>query len=195
MQVIPAVLSIDKFEVYGWLKQIRDSRKFERVQIDFIDGEYANNTTIRPAEVDLLPFLPLMFDAHLMVTENNVLMWAKTAEKVGFDRIIPQVESISSPGEYQGLAVDIHSPAEVILPYLDKLEAVILMAVEPGFSGQKFDTGVIEKAKYLQRLRKYDNYRFRICVDGGVQKEHLPLLAEAGVDEVTVGVKRIQDWY
>jgi ribulose-phosphate 3-epimerase len=194
MQVIPAILSVDKFEVFDLLKKVRDCGKFERVQIDFIDGEYANNRTIRPVEVDLLPFLPLMFDAHLMVTEGNVLTWSKTAEKVGFDRIVVQAESISDPGDFTGLALDIHSPVELLLPYLHNLEVVVLMAVEPGFSGQKFDDRVIEKVKQLHKLRRYSNYRFRICVDGGVLQEHLPILTESGADEVTVGIRRALDW-
>lgn len=194
MQIIPAILSVDKFEVYDMLRQVRDTGRFERIQIDFIDGEYADNKTIRPVEVDLLPFLPMMFDAHLMVTENNVLSWSKVAEKVGFDRIAVQAESISEPGSFNGLALDIHSPAGLLLPYLENLELVILMAVEPGFSGQKFDEGVIEKVRQFNKWRKYDNYNYRICVDGGVQKEHLPILTEAGADEVTVGIRRALDW-
>jgi ribulose-phosphate 3-epimerase len=194
MQIIPAILSVDKFEVFELLRKIRESGKFERVQIDFIDGEYANNKTIRPVEVDLLPFLPLMFDAHLMVTENNVLAWSKTAEKVGFDRVIVQTESISNPGDFSGLALDIHSPVELLIPYLHNLDVVVLMAVEPGFSGQKFNDGVIEKVRQLHKLRRYSNYRYKICVDGGVLQEHVPILSEAGADEVTVGIRRALDW-
>src|SRR3990172_4756450 len=131
IQVFPAILTDNVFELGEALRKIRDSKKFSRVQIDFIDGEYANNRTIKPAEMDLIPYLPLKFDAHLMVSENNVLIWAKEAAVMGFERVIAQMESISDPGD------------------------------------------------------------FRICVDGGVKKEHLQALEETGADEAVVGWKRI----
>ena len=68
------------------------------------------------------------------------------AKKVGFDRMIVQVESISRPEDFAGLALDMHSPVEMIEPYLGRLEVVIVMAVEPGFTGQEFDERVIEKS-------------------------------------------------
>src|SRR3989344_5938767 len=100
MKIVPAILTSDPAELDGLLRQIRDRKKFERVQIDFIDGEYANNKTIRPMDCDLIPFFPIKFDAQLMVVENNVWEWCRTAKKMGFDRIIPQVESISEPQKF-----------------------------------------------------------------------------------------------
>ncbi len=139
MEIVPAILTGNKRELEEWLQRLKEIRKFERVQIDFVDGEYANNLTIRPADVDLLPYLPMLFDAHLMVTEKNISVWSGEAVKVGFDRVIAQMESISDPENFKGLAMDVHSPTEAIEPYLPKLEAVMVMAVEPGFSGQEFD--------------------------------------------------------
>lgn len=194
MQIIPAILSVDKYEVYDLLKKVRDSKRFERVQIDFIDGEYTNNKTISPAEVDLTPFLPLMFDAHLMVTQNNVYEWRRTAEKLGFDRIAIQAESVSEPGDFNGLALDIHSPVEALFPYLADMEVVVLMAVEPGFSSQKFDERVIPKIAQIYKWRKYNNFNYKICVDGGVLEEHVQMLSEAGADEVAVGIEKVLDW-
>ena len=71
MQIIPAILTQDPLELDLYLRKVRDSKKFDKVQIDFIDGKFVNNITIRPAEVDLIPYLPLKFDAHLMVVEDN----------------------------------------------------------------------------------------------------------------------------
>jgi len=131
MKIVPAILTNDLKELNEMLRKIRDAKKFERVQIDFIDGEYAANRTIRPSECDLIPYLPIKFDAQLMVTENNVWEWAKYAEKVGFERIIPQVESISEPEKFDCLAMDMHSPVEVLKPYLKNLKYVLVMSVEP----------------------------------------------------------------
>ena len=194
MEIIPSILTGDRREAEKLLIRIRDSRHYERVQVDFVDGEFAQNKTIGPEEIDLLPFFHILFDAHLMVTQNNIRGWSRIAEKVGYDRIIAQMESISEPEKFSGLAMDIHSPVEAIEPYLHKLEEVVVMAVEPGIGGQEFVNTAVEHVKKLARLRKMNNYRYKICVDGGVEIIHIPYLREWGADEVAVGAERVLSW-
>lgn len=188
MQIVPAILTNDPLEMDMWLRKVRDAKRFERVQIDFIDGEFANNKTFKPMEVDVIPYGPLKFDAHLMVTENNITEWSMMAKKFGFERIIAQMESIAHPEEFAALALDVHSPVAALKPYLPKLEYVVVMAVEPGFGGQEF----VDKA--LDHVREIKKYSVRVCVDGGVEREHLKILESFGVDEVAVGVKRVLEW-
>jgi ribulose-phosphate 3-epimerase len=194
MRIIPAILTNQRREADEWLQQIQAAGKFERVQVDFVDGEYANNLTIKPAECDLTRHLNLMYDAHLMVVEKNVAAYVNEAEKVGFDRIIVQVESVSAPEKYKGLAIEAHSPAEAIEAYLPNLEAIVVVAVEPGFGGQPFDDRAVRLVKTFNDLRKFNNFQYKICVDGGVYQEHLQVLADAGADEVAVGIKRALEW-
>ena len=194
MQIIPAILTDNVQELDNLLRQIRDSGKFERVQIDFVDGEYAKNITFKPMEADLIPYFPLKFDAHLMVTENNIGEWSKMAEKFGFDRIIAQVESISHSEDFACLAMDFHSPVTVVRPYLPKLDLVVVMSVEPGFGGQEFVAAAKQDVQELVKLRQEKKYGYRICVDGGIEKQHLSSLENMGVDEVAVGAKRVVSW-
>lgn len=194
MQIIPAILTADPLEMDAWLRKIRDTKKFERVQIDLIDGEFSTNKTFKPMEVDIIPYLPLKFDAHLMVTENNIIEWSVMAKKFGFDRIIAQMESISHPEEFSGLALDIHSPVEAIKKYLPKLEVVVMMSVEPGYGGQKFVDDALKHVEYLNKIRQEKNLKFEICVDGGIEKDHLDILEKTGADSVAVGVKRVLEW-
>jgi len=194
MEIIPAILTNDVQELDNLLRRIRDSQKFTRVQIDFIDGEYAANETFKPMEADLIPYSPLKFDAHLMVTENNIVEWSKMAEKFGFDRVIAQMESISRPQDFSCLAIDFHSPVTVVRPYLPKLNLVLVMSVEPGFGGQEFVEAAKQDVQELVRLRREKKYNYRICVDGGIEKQHLPELERLGVDEVAVGTKRVLEW-
>ena len=194
MQIIPAILMSDVQELDSLLRKIRDSKKFERVQIDFVDGEFAANKTFKPMVVDVIPFMPLKFDAHLMVTENNITEWSLMAKKLGFDRIIAQMESISHPEEFLGLAFDVHSPVEALKKYLSKLEVVIVMSVEPGLGGQGFVDAAVKHVSDLSNLRSLGNLKFKICVDGGVEPKHLPILEKLGVDEVAVGAKRVLEW-
>ncbi len=188
MQIIPAILTSNVQELDSLLRQIRDSQKFERVQIDFIDGKYANSLTIKPQDVDTIPYLPLKYDAHLMVVEDNILFYSKAAEKIGFDRVIAQMESISRPQDFSCLALDLETPIEKIEPYLKKLDLVVLLSVRAGQGGQEFDKRVLDK------IKKIAGRGVRICVDGGVEKEQLPLLENLRVDEVAVGAKRVLSW-
>src|SRR3989304_2424080 len=153
MQIVPAILTADLSEARRLLEEVSQSARFGRVQFDFIDGEYANNLTIKPEDVDLTPFLRMEFDAHLMVVEKNIDEYVKQSERVGFDRIIAQAESVSDLEKYSGLALDIHSPLETLEKFLPKLEVVVLMAIEPGFGGQEFNEEVIDRTKYLVDLR------------------------------------------
>lgn len=195
MQIIPAILTNDTKELDGLLRQIRDSKKFSRVQIDFVDGEYAANKSVSVEECkSIREYSDLKFDAHLMVTENNIGEWSKMAEKFGFDRIIAQVESISHPEDFTCLALDFHSPVAVVQPYLPQLDLVVVMSVEPGFGGQEFVEAAKQTVQELVKLRQEKKYNYKICVDGGIEKEHLPMLQNLGVDEVAVGAKRVLEW-
>lgn len=191
MEIIPAILTDDPGEARELIMKVKESGKFARVQVDFVDGEYANNRTFLPGDILVSDYPELKFDAHLMVTQSNVERWANEAEVAGYERVIPQLESISEPGDYQSLAMDVHSPVTAIESYLKNLELVIVMAVEPGFGGQEFDTKAIEAIKRLSEIRTQSKFKYKICVDGGVQKEHLPLLEKAGADEAAVGARRI----
>lgn len=194
MKIVPAILTSDVNELDRLLRQIRDSKKFERVQIDFIDGEFANNKTIKPSECDLIPYLPLKFDAHLMVSENNIVEWSKLASKMGFERVIAQMEGISAPEEFENLAIDDNTPVIAVEPYLAKLEYLIVMTVDPGYGNQEFEERILKKISLIGHIRQIGGYKFKICVDGGVEKEHLQKLEELGVDEVAVGAKRVLGW-
>lgn len=184
MQIIPAILTNDPEEFENLLARI--SHKFDRVQIDFIDGEYATNKTVLPSQVHS----DLKMDAHLMIVEKNLQEYLKDRNK--FDRVIVQMESISNPEDFDCLALDIHSPIEAIKSYLPKLKLVNLMSIEPGTGGQKLNSKILEKISNLSNLRNLGD--FRIAVDGGIEQEYLAKLESLGVDEVVVGAKRVLSW-
>ncbi|MEK7163583.1 MAG: hypothetical protein AAB768_00375 [Patescibacteria group bacterium] len=190
MQIIPAILTNDIEEFNNLLVRVSVTKKYDRVQVDFIDGEYTNNLTILPKDIKN-PY-DLKIDAHLMVVEKNLQSYLDSL--VGFDRIIVQMESISRPENYDCLALDIHSPIEAIMPYLPKLKLVNLMAIEPGHGGQTADLRIFETISNLSNLRHLKNLSFLISVDGGVEQKHLDLLAGLGVDEVVVGANRVLSW-
>ncbi len=195
MKIVPAILTDDPQELDQLLREIRDSKKFERVQIDFVDGEYVNNKSLRVEECKSISNYPeLRFDAQLMVVEKNLWRWVQETRELGFDRIIPQVESVSRPEDFDCLAMDFHSPVAVLEPYLARLKYVLVMSVEPGRGGQEFAEEAIERIRQIGQMRQIGGYKYKIGVDGGILKEHLKMLEEAGADEVAVGAKRVLLW-
>ncbi len=193
MEIIPAILTSDPRELDRYLKILRDGKKYERVQVDFIDGKFANNLTIRPSEVDLIPYMPLKYDAHLMVVEDNALTWSKTASAMGFERVIMQVEQIKKPGQFPCLAFDLDTAFDPKL-LTAETQLVLLMSVPAGFQNQEFSEKIYDKIKTVVEYKTQKGWNFEICVDGGVEKEHLKELEELGADSVAVGIGRALEW-
>jgi len=194
MRIYPSILFDDINEAEEWIKKAAETGKYERMQVDFVDGEYANH---KSAEVQDFKFLNnfenIKFDAHLMVTQNNLDKYLRECE-ILFDRTIVQMESVADPSKYKALSIDIHSPIKVIEPYLKNIEYVNVMAIEPGFGGQEFQDEVIKKIELLSEWREVKKLGYLICVDGGVEKQSLSELEKSGADEVVVGVKRLLQW-
>lgn len=200
MQIIPAVLTNNKDELKEML-EIVEKGEFKTCQVDFIDEEFSNQT-LPVALADINKYKATKFDAHLMLSPETIWDEIALAKVNGFKRIIAQVESIDDQARFieetqeveRGLAVDLESSVDQIHIF-ESLDVVLLLAVEAGFGGQMMDHRVVEKVKYLVSLREESKSKFRICIDGGVEKEHIQYLDSIGVDEVAVGVSRLLSWH
>lgn len=193
VEVIPAILTGDIREIQD--KIARAEGVVKRVQIDIIDGQFVDNRTVDPSALEVID-TDIELDFHLMTKEP--VDWVEKAARGGADRIIGQIEKMSDQigylGKVQelgleaGLALDLDTPvSQLDLTILPNLDAVLLMAVKAGFSGQDFDNQVLEKIKALREIRVRDNAAYRICVDGGVLPENVGKINSAGADEVAVG--------
>jgi ribulose-phosphate 3-epimerase len=193
LEVIPTVLTNDPQELKQLINQAEEAA--ERVQIDVIDGQFAENKTVDPNVFQTVE-TNLKLDFHLMTKEP--VGWVERVVRVMADRIIGQIEMMQSQVEFVekvmengvlvGLGVDLDTPVSKLdLEVLTKLDVVLLMSVPAGFGGQKFDKKVIEKVKTLEKTRKKEKLNFRICIDGGVTLEVVRSLVNAGADEVSVG--------
>lgn len=193
VEVIPAILTDSATEALEKLSVCEDVVK--RVQIDIIDGVYADNRTIDPANLGKLE-TSLALDFHLMV--KDPINWVEKCANAGADRIIGQIEMMGSQKEFLervqltnlrvGLAIDIDTPVSELDPLvLNNLDVVLVMSVKAGFGGQKFDKSVIGKIRELDEIRIRDKTPFKICVDGGETEEVIDDTHFAGADEVVVG--------
>jgi ribulose-phosphate 3-epimerase len=192
-EIIPSILTKDINEARQMIKMCDGIT--QRVQVDIIDGIFVNNVTVKPWELKNLDVF-LGLDFHLMV--NEPVDWVDRCLGVGADRIIGQIEMMSSQSEFVekveknnlrlGLAIDLDTPVGKIEANLfEKLDVVLVMSVKAGFGSQKFEIRALDKVKELNKIRMKNKTPFRICVDGGETEEVIDDSVLGGADEVVIG--------
>lgn len=205
IEIIPAILTNNATELLDYVKKIQDSvdvnlANIKRIQIDVLDGQFADNKTVDPSLLSDMD-TNLSLDFHLMVKEP--IHWIEKSANAGADRIIAQIEMMSSQiefvkrvqetGLYVGLALDLDTPISKLDPVvLTNLDVVLLMAVKAGWGGQEFNSKVLSKIKELDEIRVRDKTPFKICVDGGETENTIYKTHYEGADEVAIG-RRIID--
>lgn len=194
LEVIPAILTNDRIELEEKISMLDGVT--QRVQIDIVDGVFANNRTIDP---DILGEIETSskIDFHLMTKEP--IDWVERCVRGLADRIIGQIEMMSSQVEFVGkvqevggfgvgLAIDIDTPiSKLDSVILSNIDVVLVMSVKAGFGGQKFDDRALDKIRGLDEIRIRDATPFKICVDGGVNESNISKLRREGADEVVIG--------
>ena len=183
IEIVPAILVKTPKELEQRLKEVELYVK--RVQIDIMDGKFVPNKTIQPEDMKLFKTI-LMKEVHLMVEDNE--KYVEDFLNLDFDMIIVHLEScrdvegiirkVKDHGKKIALALNPPTPLSLINDYLDDLDMVLLMTVNPGFSGQGFMPEVLSKIKELRKMRK----NLDIEVDGGIKKENAKSVAKAGAN-------------
>ena len=186
-------MDLDKFkEQITFLNEHVDS-----YQIDIMDGHNVHNINLSPwfiQEVRKISTLPL--SAHLMVTEPAywveqliaincewICMHAEVLDGLAF-RLIDQIHNA---GLKAGIVLNPETPVSVILPYIDLLDKVTIMTVDPGFAGQRFIEGALDKIVELRDLRQQFDYRYVIEMDGSSNRKSFKRIDEANPDIYIVG--------
>jgi len=183
IKIVPAILVKTIEELNERLREVEPY--VNRVQIDIMDGKFVPNVTIQPE--DMKDFKTnLLKEAHLMVEDNE--KYVEDFLNLGFDMIIVHYESckdilgivkkVKDRGKKIALAINPPTPLSAIEDYLDNLDMVLIMTVNPGFSGQGFIPEVLPKIRALRSIRK----DFDIEVDGGIKLGTVRLTAEAGAN-------------
>jgi len=169
--------------------------------LDIMDGHFVPNITFGPQVVkSLRPHTRLPFEAHLMVTNpekfSGLFTEAGSNLVLFHIEVVPQPEKllkeIKAGGTRAGLVINPPTPVEIILPYLDSIDQVLVMSVNPGFGGQEFIPGALDKIATLDAERRKRGLHFEIEVDGGVNPKTGALCRKVGVDILVVGTYLFQ---
>lgn len=195
IKVAPSILSADFCKMAEAMDNLKKWNA-DIVHCDVMDGVYVPNITFgMPMIKALRRYTDLPLDAHLMITlpEKYVRQFCEAgADIVTFhpeasEDPVRALEIIRSMGKQCGVAVNADQPIELALPYLDKIDLLVIMTVQAGFGGQSFMEHCLEKARIADRLRKEKGYGFQIEIDGGVCPKNIGLVKGAGADIAVAG--------
>lgn len=193
--VAPSILSGD-FARLGESVKCLDEWNADYVHVDVMDGDFVPNITIgMPVVKAIRKYSKLPFDVHLMIKnpEKYVSKFVDAgADIVTFhpnatENVEETLNIIKSKGAKCGLAINPDIPLSFVVPYLDKIDMVVIMGVYAGFGGQKYIPSVDEKIAELRKIIDSNNYDVHIEVDGGVTTDNAKYIAMCGADILVAG--------
>ena len=190
IKIAPSILSADFSRLAEEIKTVEDAGA-DMIHIDVMDGHFVPNITIGSLVVkSLRKTTDLPFDVHLMVEEPDRYIQDFADAGSNIITIHPEadtdvnwaIQAMKEFGVKAGIAIKPATQIKEIKEYLRDSDVVMIMSVEPGFGGQEFLPGTLEK---IRELRK--KYKGEIEIDGGINKKTVPLAIKAGVDILVAG--------
>ena len=194
MKISVSILnSVDKKEMIKTL----NNTNISYIHMDVMDGQFVPQRTLPYPELkELSSISTKKLDIHLMMdSPEEYIDNIKDLDNIEnitihleIDKDIKEILSkIKSLGFKRGLSIKPNTDINKLIPYLDDIDLILVMTVEPGFGGQKFMEDQMEKVKELVKLREENNYKYDIEVDGGVDNNTIAACAKAGANVFVAG--------
>lgn len=195
ISIVPSILSADLFRLGEEVKRVEEAGA-DWLHVDIMDGHFVPNLSFGPSLVSSLngkTNLPL--DVHLMV--EKPLLFIEPFAKAGADLLTVHIEAkddlsqafkqIKNLGAKAGLSIKPDTNPELIAPWLDELDLVLVMSVYPGFGGQSFLPSSPEQIRKVRQVINRSGKAIWLEVDGGINAQTAPLAISAGADALVAG--------
>ena len=196
LKVAPSIIAGDQGRLADEVMAL-DAADADMIHLDVMDGHFVPNLTMGPGVIkDLRPHTTRTFDTHLMLAEP--WRYIDAFVKAGSDRISihveidaarirPTLKAIREAGVSPGIVINPPTPVESLFDYLDLVDFVLVMTVNPGFYGQSLIPEALDKLAVLRQNSVALSRNVTFQVDGGVNASNIRRVAEAGADEVVGG--------
>jgi ribulose-phosphate 3-epimerase len=197
--IAPSILGVPVNEVPNLVTELI-SKGADIIHFDVMDGKFVPNKSFSVEDFNYIKShvsKDIIFDVHLMVCDvrNQIEEYlSHGADIVTFhyeaidNEDIPSVlNMIHRVGKKAGISIKPDTDVKVLKPFLSSIDLVLIMSVEPGAGGQKFNEGMLTKVRVLDAYRKENNLDYVIEIDGGINDVTSHLASEAGVDYLVAG--------
>ena len=195
IQISPSILSADFSQLGNEIKKLEEGGA-DMIHVDVMDGHFVPNLTIGPPVIKALrKHCSLKFDVHLMISPVHKYIDAYadagadiiTVHPEATDNLEASILKIKRLNKKVGVSLNPGSKIDLILNFLDKIDLVLIMSVNPGFGGQKFIPEVLEKIKELKKIQTEKNINFDIEIDGGINFDNCKAAIDAGANILVSG--------
>lgn len=191
----PSILSADFWKLGECIQEVENAG-VKCLHIDVMDGVFVKSISFgMPVISSIRKQTGIFFDVHLMITEPE--RYIEEFVKCGADSITFHLEAtekaqecidlIRGKGIKTAISIKPNTPVSALEPYLDQVDMVLIMTVEPGFGGQKYIDACTEKVREVRRLITERGLDCALQVDGGVGKDNLQMVLDAGANVIVAG--------
>ena len=195
IQISPSILSADFSQLGTEIKRLEEGGA-DMIHVDVMDGHFVPNLTIGPPVIKALrKHCSLKFDVHLMISPVHKYIEAYADAGADIITIHPEatqnleesIKTIKDLNKKVGVSLNPESKIELITEFLDQIDLVLIMSVNPGFGGQKFMPEVLDKIKQLKKIQQEKKLNFDIEIDGGINFENCKIAIDAGANILVSG--------